>query len=131
MVVHGGDAVVTDGDTARTTFTLPEAAALLQVHPETLRRAIKAGQLMAAKIGKEYRISKTDLEAYWTAKGGGALFDDSPRPEGRMLGRGRKKRDARGGAEQLNLLHQPTAGTAANEAPMDGTATVPGDDGEQ
>lgn len=82
--------VVMDGGTTRTTFTLLEAAALLQVHPETLRRAIKADELLAAKIGKEYRISKTDLEAYWIAKGGGALFDDSPRPQGPALRQGQK-----------------------------------------
>ncbi|WP_460032492.1 helix-turn-helix domain-containing protein [Megalodesulfovibrio paquesii] len=95
-----------DSEAARTTFTLLEAAALLQVHPETLRRAIKADELLAAKIGKEYRISKTDLEAYWTAKGGGALFDDSPRPQGLLSRPGRKKKQPRRGPEQLTLLPQ-------------------------
>ncbi len=118
---------MTESDRARTTFTLPEAADLLQVHPETLRRAIKAGQLLAAKIGKEYRISKTDLEAYWTAKGGGALFDDSPRPETMPMGRGRKKKETRGGPEQLTLLHQTTPGPApaGDDADTDGQTAEP------
>lgn len=64
----------------KTTFTLGEAAELLTCHTETLRRAIKAGRLRAAKLGNSYRVSRTDLEEYWTARGGGALFDDSPRP---------------------------------------------------
>ncbi|MGE4296707.1 MAG: helix-turn-helix domain-containing protein [Desulfovibrionaceae bacterium] len=62
----------------KTTFTLSEAAGLLSCHTETLRRAIKSGALSAAKLGKGYRISKTDLEVFWQKQGGGALFEDSP-----------------------------------------------------
>lgn len=113
-----------EGETTRTTYTLLEAAALLQVHPETLRRAIKADELLAAKIGKEYRISKTDLEAYWIAKGGGALFDDSPRPQGLATRQGRKKKPTRQGPEQLTLLQQTH--TPASFLPAEA-----GDDGEQ
>lgn len=99
-----------ESDESRTpatiTFTLAEAAEMLHVHPETLRRAIKTEQLQAAKIGKEYRISKTELEAYWMAKGGGALFEDSPRAEPRAAGEARadrKKKDAPRGPQQLKL----------------------------
>ena len=59
----------------KTTFTLAEAAALLSCHPETLRRAIRKGHLQAAKLGRGFRISRVDLEAFWTASGGGTLFD--------------------------------------------------------
>lgn len=59
----------------KTTFTLAEAAALLSCHPETLRRAIRKGQLQAAKLGRGFRISRADLETFWTAAGGGTLFD--------------------------------------------------------
>ena len=58
----------------KTTFTLAEAAALLSCHKETLRRAIGAGELRAARLGREYRISRTDLNVFWTAQGGGELF---------------------------------------------------------
>lgn len=61
---------------AKTTFTLAEAAVLLSCHKETLRRAIKDGTLRAARLGRGYRISRSDLEAFWTAQGGGALFGD-------------------------------------------------------
>ncbi|THB67519.1 MAG: DNA-binding protein [Desulfovibrio sp.] len=84
----------------KTTYTLAQAAELLSCHKETLRRAIKAGTLRAAKIGKEYRISKTDLEDYWAARGGGALFDDSPRPLPRPE---EKKTEKPKGPEQLKL----------------------------
>ncbi len=84
----------------KTTFTLHEAAELLSCHKETLRRAITAGRLSAAKIGKEYRVSKTDLEAYWSACGGGVLFEDSPRPAPQPI----KKKDKKPtGPEQLKL----------------------------
>lgn len=58
----------------KTTFTLSEAAELLSCHPETLRRSIKDGVLCAARLGREYRISRSDLQAFWTARGGGELF---------------------------------------------------------
>lgn len=61
----------------KTTFTLAEAAELLSCHKETLRRAIARGTLRAARLGKGYRISRVDLEAYWTASGGGELFAKS------------------------------------------------------
>jgi excisionase family DNA binding protein len=83
----------------KTVYTLSEAAELLSCHKETLRRAIKAGTLRAAKIGKEYRISRTDLEDFWTARGGGALFEDSPRPP---LEPARKSKKP-SGPEQLKL----------------------------
>jgi excisionase family DNA binding protein len=56
------------------TFTLAEAADLMSCHRETLRRAIRNGSLRAAKLGREFRISRWDLEAFWKAGGGGDLF---------------------------------------------------------
>ena len=58
----------------KTTFTLMEAADVLSCHKETLRRAIQAGELQAARLGREYRISRADLQAFWTVQGGGELF---------------------------------------------------------
>ena len=58
----------------KTTFTLAEAAEVLSCHKETLRRAIQAGELQAARLGREYRISRADLQVFWTAQGGGELF---------------------------------------------------------
>lgn len=55
-------------------FSLKEAAELLDCHPDTLRRAIKNGKLKAAKLDKNYRISKTDLAEYYRSMGGGELF---------------------------------------------------------
>ena len=64
----------------KTTFTLAEAAALLSCHAETLRRAIKNKALHAARLGREYRISRTDLQAFWTARGGSDLFGNGEAP---------------------------------------------------
>lgn len=67
----------------KTTFTLAEAAEVLSCHKETLRRAIQAGELQAARLGREYRISRADLQVFWTAQGGGELFmpEQSAEPE--------------------------------------------------
>lgn len=59
----------------KTTFTLAEAANLLRCHKETLRRAILDGSLQAARLGRGYRISRADLQKFWTERGGGELFD--------------------------------------------------------
>ena len=64
----------------KTTFTLAEAAALLSCHVETLRRVIKNGTIPAARLGREYRISRTDLQAFWTARGGSELFGNGEAP---------------------------------------------------
>ena len=64
----------------KTTFTLAEAATLLSCHAETLRRAIKNRTLPAARLGREYRISRTDLQAFWTARGGSDLFGNGEAP---------------------------------------------------
>ena len=87
----------------KTTFTLAEAANLLSCHPETLRRAIKDGTLKAAKLGREYRISRPDLQEFWSSRGGWDLFGDGPRPEmpPQPPSRARKKTE---GPQQFSLL---------------------------
>lgn len=60
----------------RQAMTIAEAAEVCGVHAETVRRWVRAGDLQAAKIGNEYRISKTELARYWADKGGGDLFAD-------------------------------------------------------
>ncbi len=87
----------------KTVFTLHEVAELLHCNKETVRREIADGQLRAAKIGREYRVSKSDLEEYWASKGGGALFEDSPRPAPGTLGQSRKRAKQTPGPEQLKL----------------------------
>ena len=71
---YGGKGVSMNSS-GKTTFTLAEAAELLSCHRETLRRAIRDGELRAAKLGREFRISRPDLEAFWIACGGGDLFN--------------------------------------------------------
>jgi excisionase family DNA binding protein len=60
----------------KTPLTVDELAALVRLHPLTIRRDIKAGKLTAAKGGQNapYRISKTDASNWWKARGGGELF---------------------------------------------------------
>lgn len=58
----------------KATYTVDEAAAVLNCHPQTIRRAIRNGNLKAAKVGRGLSISRFDLEAYYQAKGGGRLF---------------------------------------------------------
>jgi excisionase family DNA binding protein len=57
-------------------FNVIEAAELLRSHPETIRREIRRGILKAAKVGRDFRISRKELADYWRAKGGGDLFNE-------------------------------------------------------
>ena len=63
-------------------FTLHEIAELLKVHVETVRRAVRAGELKAAAPGAgrgkgaDLRVSRIELARWWRAKGGGDLFKD-------------------------------------------------------
>ncbi|MDL2316982.1 helix-turn-helix domain-containing protein [Desulfovibrio sp. OttesenSCG-928-A18] len=89
----------------KTTFTLAEAAELLSCHKETLRRAIRNGDLRAAKLGRGYRISRMDLEAFWTASGGGDLFGREGGADADSVSREgvRKKEKKKRRSEQLSL----------------------------
>jgi excisionase family DNA binding protein len=44
--------------------TVERAAELLQLHPKTVLRLIREERLRATKIGKSYRILRSDLEAF-------------------------------------------------------------------
>lgn len=45
-----------------TLLTVDETAAELRVHPETVRRMIRRGEIAAIKIGSVYRLSLDDLK---------------------------------------------------------------------
>jgi excisionase family DNA binding protein len=42
--------------------TLEEAAQILKLHPQTLRRWIRQGKLPARRFGKQYRLRVEDIE---------------------------------------------------------------------
>lgn len=45
-------------------YSIEEAAKILQVTEETVRRYARSGKLKAAKMGKFYRITESDLKAF-------------------------------------------------------------------
>jgi excisionase family DNA binding protein len=63
-------------------YTVEEIANRLNLHAKTIRRYITNGNLKAKRIGKEYRITRADFEAF--AGGDGvadrATIADAPRP---------------------------------------------------
>jgi len=100
----------------KTTFTLAEAADLLSCHRETLRRAIRSGELRAAKLGRGFRISRFDLEAFWTTSGGGDLFgkEQDGSPEGEAAQPAPKTRRKKNRQLQLSL---PVSNGTRQETP--------------
>lgn len=43
-------------------YTIDEVAKILKVEHKTIRRAIKRGDIKAMKIGRQYRIRKSDFQ---------------------------------------------------------------------
>ena len=58
MGVQGGEGL------AGPLLTVAEVAQVLRVSNMTVYRLIKAGELPALRVGKNYRIRERDLEAY-------------------------------------------------------------------
>ncbi len=51
-------------------LTVEEVAEELRVHPETVRQWIRNGELIALDISKEYRILRSDLDAFLAQRRG-------------------------------------------------------------
>jgi excisionase family DNA binding protein len=45
-------------------YSAEQVAQLLNLHVKTIRRYVRDGRLKAKRIGKEYRITRADLEAF-------------------------------------------------------------------
>lgn len=45
-------------------MTLKEAAQLLGVHPDTLRQQVHAGALKARKVGRDWTVTRAEVERY-------------------------------------------------------------------
>lgn len=58
-------------------MTTKEAAELLGIKTELVRRWCRDGHLPAVQLGREYRISRAALIDWWEEKGGGRLDFDS------------------------------------------------------
>ena len=49
---------------SRNVYTVNEASELCRLHPRTIVRKIKEGEIKAHKIGRQYRMSHEDLETF-------------------------------------------------------------------
>jgi excisionase family DNA binding protein len=49
-------------------LTVGEVAAIMRVSNMTVYRLIKSGQLAAIRVGKNYRLRRTDIEDYLTER---------------------------------------------------------------
>ena len=54
------------GEFGEPLLTVGEVANLMRVSNMTVYRLIKAGQLAAIRVGKNYRIRRTDVDRYLT-----------------------------------------------------------------
>lgn len=58
-------------------LTVDEVAQYLRVHPMTVQRWCRTGELPAAKIGRAYRIKRVELDLWWSKRTNTALKDDA------------------------------------------------------
>src|SRR5262249_49316407 len=49
---------------AETFYTIEEAAHMLKLHPQTVRRWIRQGKLPARQFGKQFRLRPEDVERF-------------------------------------------------------------------
>lgn len=64
--------------------SLSEAAEVVGIHPETLRRLVKQGVVPASRIGKSWRVRLSDLEPSLHGPGAVAAPPKDRTPEGRF-----------------------------------------------
>jgi len=50
-------------------FTVSEAATVLRAHPNIIRKLLNAGQLGGFRVGRAWRITDSDLDAYMATQG--------------------------------------------------------------
>lgn len=58
-----------------TYLNVAEVATLFRICPKTVRRWIAAGTLPATRLGRDWRIARTDLKALAAAHGNRGLAD--------------------------------------------------------
>ena len=59
------------------TLTSKELGEKVDRTRETINKWIRNGSIKAVRIGREYRISKADANAWWRSRGGGVLFPEA------------------------------------------------------
>ena len=82
-------------------YTVEQFAERLKLHPKTVLRFIKDGRLRAVKVGKSYRILRTELEAMTGAS------PEAYRIAGSELEAMLSQRDARSRARVTSVVDVP------------------------
>jgi excisionase family DNA binding protein len=82
-LLQGGDVAEPPPEPGERVLSVPEAAALLGISEHTLKRHARAGTVPCQKVGKFWRFSKSELEAFVAAgqaPKGRDPADQMPRP---------------------------------------------------
>jgi excisionase family DNA binding protein len=58
------DSIHKSKDTLPTLLTIGQVAETLQISTKTVRRWVEGGDLIAHRIGRQWRISEADLQAF-------------------------------------------------------------------
>ena len=75
-------------------LTVSQAAGSLQLSPDTIYRAVAAGELRACRIGRCIRIAADDIAAFVSARQTAAVHTEVPAADLHRLARGLRALDA-------------------------------------
>ena len=63
-------------------FSLKEAAELLRISERTLHRLLEKGEILAARVGTQWRFTELDIDVYLRQNGSNGLLQGSDSAQG-------------------------------------------------
>lgn len=100
-----------------TILTVEQVAKILQVHPFTVLKFIKQGKLKAAKLGRVYRIRRSDVELFLDAQVSTDRATPEPKSRKKSVKKGSHARRAQDVPGDSSLTDE-SKGAASKEEPI-------------
>ena len=97
-----------------TILTVEQVAQILQVHPFTVLKFIKQGKLTAARLGRVYRIRRSDVDKFLDAQVSGARATPEPKSRKKSV----KKSSSAKEVPRDSSLTDESKGAASKEEPI-------------
>ena len=68
--------------TATKVLTVKELSDYLRVHPSTIYRLLKKGQLPGFKVGSDWRFNIEAIDRWWLCQGSSFIYDELKQARG-------------------------------------------------
>jgi len=97
-----------------TILTVDQVARILQVHPFTVLKFIKQGKLRAARLGRVYRVRRSDVDRFLDAQAQGAPATPEPKSRKKSVKKGSSAKDV----PRDSSLTDESTGVTSKEEPI-------------